>query len=78
MVSLTVETVPPKAKALPFQVMVSPIVIPEASMSVPKNLELAPSVVAAPGVHHTLQADAPLVATIELAVVSSAPVILKM
>ncbi|HLY66595.1 MAG TPA: hypothetical protein VKU60_13760, partial [Chloroflexota bacterium] len=40
-VSLVVVTVPPKAKALPVQVTVSPTVIPEASMSVPRNDEVA-------------------------------------
>jgi len=79
MVSAVVETVPANAKALPIHPTVLPIVIPEASMSVPTNVEVAPKVVAAPGVHQTLQADAPLAnVTIELAEVLSAPVILKM
>ena len=79
MVSLTVETVPPNARACPVQVMVSPIVIPDASMSVPTKVEFAPSVVAAMGVQNTLQADAPLaVLTAELATVVRAPCTLKM
>jgi len=79
MVSVVVETVPPNAKALPVQVMVLPMVIPEASMSVPANVELAPSVVAAVGVQKTSQADAPsLKTTLVLASVVSAPSGLKM
>src|ERR1700693_28029 len=39
MVSLTVETVPPNARACPLQIMVSPMVIPDASMSVPTKVE---------------------------------------
>ena len=78
-VSTSVETVPPNAKALPVQVTVLPMVIPAASMSVPTNVELAPSVVAAVGVQNTSQADAlPASVTTELATVVSAPVILKM
>jgi hypothetical protein len=79
MVSTVVETVPPKARARPVQVTVLPIVMPEASMSVPRKVEFAPSVVAAVGVHQTLQALAPLMeVTIELAEVVSAPSILNM
>jgi hypothetical protein len=79
MVSVAVETVPANAKALPAHVTVLPIVIPAASTSVPLKVEVAPSVVAAPGVHQISQAEAPLASvTIELAVVVSAPVILKM
>jgi len=78
-VSPVVETVPPNAKALPPHVIVLPIVIPEGSMTVPMKVEFAPSVVAPPGVHQTSHSDAPLLnATIELADVVSAPVILKM
>ncbi len=74
-----VETVPPNAKALPCHDTVLPIVIPDASMSVPTKVEFAPSVVAAMGVHQTSQADAPPAnVTIELAEVVSAPSILKM
>ncbi len=79
MVSRTVETVPPNARACPIHVMVSPIVIPDASMSVPTNVELAPSVVAAMGAQNTLQGDAlPDVLTEELATVVRAPCTLKM
>jgi len=78
MVSVVVETVPPKAKALPVHVAVLPMVIPEASMSVPAKVVLAPSVVAAVGVQNTSQADAPPASvTTEFAFVLSAPVILK-
>lgn len=78
-VSVVVETVPPKAKALPVHVSVLPIVIPEASMSVPTKVVFAPSVVAAVGVQKTSQADAPPAkVTTEFASVLSAPVILKM
>src|SRR4051812_29601978 len=74
MVSVVVETVPPKAKARPTQVMVLPMVIPELSISIPANVELAPSVVAAVGVQKTLQADAPPASvTTELAAVVKAP-----
>ena len=78
-VSVVVEIVPPNAKALPVHVIVLPIVIPEASISVPTNVEFAPSVVAEVGVQNTLQADAPLAkVTTESATVVSAPFILKM
>lgn len=78
-VSVVVETVPPNAKALPVQVMVLPIVIPEASRLIPINVELAPRVVAAVGVQNTLQDDAPLdKVTFEFATEVSAPFILKM
>jgi hypothetical protein len=79
MVSVVVETVPPNAKALPDQVIVLPMVIPEASMSVPRNVEFAPSVVAAIGVHQISHADAPLAnRTAELATEVSAPWTRKM
>lgn len=79
MVSTSVETVPPNAKALPVHITVLPMVIPAASMSVPMNVEFAPSVVAAVGVQNTSQADAlPANVTTELATVVSAPVILNM
>ena len=78
-VSVVVLTVPPKARARPVQTTVLPIVIPEASITVPPNVELAPSVVAAPGVHQTLQAEAPpAIAITELLVDVRAPVIRKM
>ena len=76
--SLVVDTVPPKAKACPSHVTVLPIVIPEASISVPMVVEFAPRVVAAVGVHQTSQAEAPEVATTELAEVFNVPFILKM
>ena len=79
MVSDDVETVPPNAKARPFHVTVLPIVIPAASITVPWNAELAPSVVAAPGVQKTAQDDVPRPnLTAELATVVRAPVIRKM
>ena len=56
-VSRTVETVPPNAKAFPDHDTVSPIAMPEASISVPANVELAPRVVACVGVQKTSQAD---------------------
>ena len=77
-VSVAVETVPPNANACPFQVTVLPMVTPEASMSVPRKVELAPRVVAAFGVHQTSQLDAPAEVTMELADVVNAPVIRKM
>src|SRR5579872_4613944 len=52
-VSVSVETVPPNANALPVISTLAPIVIPESSISVPKKLLFAPSVVAAPGVQYT-------------------------
>jgi len=79
MVSVVVETVPPNAKALPVQPTVVPMVIPEASMSVPRNVEVDPSVVAAVGVHQMSQADAPLAnLTAELATDVRAPCTRKM
>ena len=78
-VSVVVETVPPKANALPVQLIVVPIVIPEASMLVPRNVDVAPSVVAAVGVQKTSQDDAPLASlTAEFATVVSAPSTRKM
>ena len=75
---MSVVTVPPKAKARPFQVVVLPTVIPEASMSVPMKVLLAPIVVAAPGVQKTSQDEAPLAnVTLALETVVSAPRILK-
>jgi len=79
MVSVSVETVPPNANALSVHVTVLPMVIPEASMSVPRNVVFAPSVVAASGVQNASQGDAPpATVTAELATVVSAPWILKM
>lgn len=78
-VSVSVETVPPNAKARPSQLTVLPIVMPALSMSVPLKVELAPRVVAAVGVHQTSQDEAPPAkATTELAEVVRAPSILKM
>jgi hypothetical protein len=62
-VSVVVETVPPKLKVCPIQITFPPILIPEASISVPTKVELAPRVEAAVGVHHTSQADAPFEST---------------
>ena len=62
-VSVFVEIVPPNDKALPLHATVLPIVIPESSMAVPKNVELAPRVVAEVGVQNTSQAFAPPVTT---------------
>ena len=77
-VSALVVTVPPKANDLPTRVTVLPMVMPDGSMFVPTNVELAPSVVAAAGVQNTSQADAPPVnVTAELATVVSAPLTLK-
>ncbi len=77
-VSVSVVTVPPKAKALPVNKVVLPMVIPEASIIVPLNVELAPRVVAAVGVQNTSQDDAPPGnVTTELATVVSAPLTLK-
>jgi hypothetical protein len=75
----SVVTVPPYARARPVQIAFSPIVMPAALMSVPINVESAPSVVASVGVHQTSQADAPPAnSTVELAEVVSAPSILNM
>jgi hypothetical protein len=78
MVSVLVVTVPPNANALPVHVVALPTVIPEASMLVPTNVELAPSVVAAVGVQNTSQADAPAKVTTELETLVKAPLTLKM
>jgi hypothetical protein len=78
MISVSVDTVPPNDKARPVHVTVLPIVIPASSMSVPANVEFAPSVVAPVGVQKTSHADAPPAnVTTELATVVSAPSILK-
>ena len=78
-VSVSVVTVPPKAKALPVNKLLAPIEIPEASIIVPLIVELAPSVVASVGVQKTSQDDAaPGNVTTELATVVNAPLILKM
>jgi hypothetical protein len=78
-VSVVVVTVPPKASARPVQFTVLPIVIPAGLISVPWNVELAPSVVAAVGVHQISQDEAPPAkTTTELADVVNAPSIRKM
>jgi hypothetical protein len=59
MLSAAVVTVPLYAKAFPVHITVLPTVMPESSMSIPTNVVLAASVVAALGVQKTLQADAP-------------------
>lgn len=72
--SASLETVPPNAKALPTHVTLLPMVMPELSILVPKNVELAPNVVAAVGVHQTSQAEAPPDrTTMEFAEVVKAP-----
>ena len=76
--STPVVTVSPKAKALPVQATLLPMVMPAASMSVPAKVEFAPSVVAPVGVQNTSQTEAPARLTCELATVVRAPVILKM
>jgi hypothetical protein len=77
-VSVSVEIVPPKAKALPVQLTVLPIVIPASSISVPIKVELAPKVVAPVGAQKTSHDEAPLSrVTTELATVVKAPLILK-
>lgn len=77
-VSVSVVTVPPNAKALPVNSEVLPMVIPEASMIVPLNVEFAPSVVAAVGVQNISQDDAPPSSvTVEFATEVRAPLILK-
>src|SRR5258708_491419 len=58
-VTVSVVTVPPNAKARPVQEVPLPTVIPAGSMSVPLKVLLAPKVVAAVGVQNTLQAEAP-------------------
>jgi hypothetical protein len=79
MVSVAVVTVPANAKALPVHDVVLPTVMPASSMSVPMNVEFAPSVVAAAGVQNTLHADALLArATIDPSVELRAPADLKM
>lgn len=78
MVFVSVVTVPPKAKALPVNKLLAPIVIPDGSIIVPLKVELAPRVVAAVGVQNTSQDDAPPGnVTAELATVVNAPLILK-
>lgn len=77
-VSVSVVTVPPKARALPVNNAVLPIVIPEGSIMVPLIVELAPRVVAEVGVQKTSQDDDPPDnVTTELATVVSAPLILN-
>lgn len=76
--SISVVTVPEKARAFPIHVTFAPAVIPASSISVPINDEFAASVVACIGVQKTSQAEAPPErVTDELATVVNAPVILK-
>lgn len=77
MVPGAVVTVPPKANDFPPHITLFPIVIPASSITVPRNIELAPSVVAPVGVQKTSQDEAPLSVTDELATVSNAPSILN-
>ena len=75
MLSVSRVTVPPYASALPVHTVLLPAVIPEASITVPMNMVLAPRLAASPGVQNTSQAEAPPVSTIfELSDVLKAPV----
>ena len=78
MVSVSVVSVPPNANALPVHVLLAPTVMPAAPMTVPANVVLAASVVAAVGVQKTSHADAPVNVTTAPAVEVSAPTGLKM
>src|SRR5450759_3348278 len=84
-VSASVVTVPPNARALPVKFAKCPIVIPAASRIFPTNVGVsdraafAPSVVAPTGAQNTSEAQAPPARiTLELAPVLSAPPGLKM
>lgn len=73
-----VVTVVAKLNALPCHTTLSPTVIPASLITVPINIEFAPSVVAEVGVQKTSQADAHQDSeTTELATVLNAPLILK-
>ncbi|MDO8468219.1 MAG: hypothetical protein Q7S29_00475 [Candidatus Peribacter sp.] len=78
MVTVSVVTVPPNARAIPVQVLFAPTVMPAGSMTIPANVVLAASVVAWVGVQNTLHADVPTMVTIAPAVDVSAPLGLKM
>lgn len=71
----SVVTVPPAARARPDKLAPCPIVMPAASMIVPKKVEFAPKVVAAVGAQKTSPAQAPFIVTIESAAVFSAPTV---
>ena len=77
MVTVSTVTVPPNAKALPFQVLLAPTVIPALSMTVPAKAVLAASVTACVGVQKTSHDDAPINETIAPAVDVNAPPDLK-
>jgi hypothetical protein len=78
-VSADVDTVPPKARALPTHPVMLPMLMPAGSTSVPRNVEFAPRVVAPPGVQNTSHADAvPESDTTEFAAEVRAPVSRKM
>jgi len=77
MVTVSVVTVPPNASARPDHVTFAPTVMPAFAITVPAIVVFAASVVACPGVQNTLQADAPLNATIAPAVDVSAPLVLN-
>jgi len=78
MVSVSVETVEAKDKALPVHTVLAPTTIPASSMTVPIKFTFAPRVVVAMGVQNTSQALAPLVkATLVLSAISSEPFTLK-
>lgn len=71
-------TVPPNASAIPNHVVFAPTVMPASSITMPRNVVLAASVVACVGVQNTLQSDAPFNEIIEPTTEVSAPFALKM
>lgn len=78
-VSISVVIVQPNDNADHSKVLLAPMVIPAASIMIPRNVVFAPSVVAAPGVQNTLHEEVPPVrATIILGAVLNAPLDLKM
>lgn len=78
MVTVSVVTVPPNAKARPVHTVLAPTVMPASAMTVPAIVVFAASVVACVGVQNTLHADAPLKVTKAPAVDVNAPLALKM
>ena len=77
MLTVSTVTVPPYARALPFQVLLAPTVMPALSMTVPAKVVLAASVTAWIGVQKTSHEDAPINVTIAPAVDVNAPPDLK-
>gem|GEM_PF-7100843 len=74
----SVVIVPQNDSALHSRFVLAPMVIPAVSIVVPKNVLVAASVVAPPGVRHTSHTDAPFdTETTDPTTVVSAPVILK-